>query len=140
MAREISRRSEDFNTKHGCVIVTQDNNPIGFGYNGYAKGIDTSVLPNTRPSIVNSDEINKYSVFLHSEINAISSCSVSPKLFSCTAYITGRPCLLCLTALINANIKKIVYPSGNSSFSWYEKERELFNYYVEESKIIVVET
>lgn len=108
----VSQRSHDHNTQHGCVIVVENNIPIGMGYNAFPRGMDDSELPNARPK--DGDSItgpnSKYSWMIHSEVNAISNCSVNPKLVPGvkTAYITGTPCNNCLMHLWQNGITRLV--------------------------------
>ena len=48
----------------------------------------------------------------HAEINAIrSACTVREDLYlsDCTMYVTLEPCSMCLGAIINSRLKKLVY-------------------------------
>ena len=48
----------------------------------------------------------------HAEINAIRlACTVREDLYlsDCTMYVTLEPCLMCLGAIINSRLKKLVY-------------------------------
>lgn len=97
-----SSRSPDAETQHGCVIV-KDKRQIGMGYNGFSRGLDDAVLPNTRP--------DKYPWMQHGEINAILNCLVSP--IGSTAYITGEPCFNCSNFMWQAGITEIVHADFN---------------------------
>ena len=58
-----SSRSRDQETKHGTVIVDNNNIVLGTGYNSFIRGINDQSLPALRP--------NKYPFMIHSELNAI---------------------------------------------------------------------
>ena len=111
LAKVISERSHDPHTKHGCLIV-KDNRPLGFGYNGFPKGMDDESLPLTRPE--------KYPWMIHSEINALASCEHRP--IGATAYITGPPCHNCLITMYQFGITKIVH--GNLKAKMIDEEQE----------------
>lgn len=100
-------RSPDESTQHGCVMVGADGKPLSWGYNGFPKGCDDELMPQTRPE--------KYLVILHSEENAILNCDVPMK--GATAYITGPPCVHCWTYLIQKDIARIVYGPIRSTHS-----------------------
>jgi len=100
LALIYSSRSPDPSTRHGCVIVSSDNRPIAFGYNGFPKGSkDNSLYPLTRPE--------KYAFISHSEIGALSNRTLNTE--GCTAYVTGKPCSKCMVSMVQGGIKKIVY-------------------------------
>lgn len=110
-----SYRSHDANTQCGCVIV-KDNTILSSGYNGFIRGIDDGVLPNTRPF--------KYPFFLHSELNAVLNCAKQGKsTLGATAYITTKPCLQCFQMLWQAGIVRIVH-SNLSISQRYNNEEE----------------
>lgn len=130
-AIEISKRSPDGQTKHGCVITDMFNHQLATGYNAPAKNLPDRMVPNLRP--------NKYALFLHSEINAIINAMVP--LWSVPngirVYVTGIPCVYCLSALVNCNIKELYYfddygwskdKDGTSEFDFivYHSDIKLF--------------
>lgn len=48
----------------------------------------------------------------HAEINAIrKACRVSKSLYlsNCTIYVTLEPCEMCLAAIVNSRLKKLIY-------------------------------
>lgn len=99
LAKEVSKKSIDPSTKHGCIIVDKDHRILSVGYNGPPQGIDDSKVPLTRP--------DKYYWFLHAEENAILFCKQPTE--GSTVYITGRPCMHCLRKLVQMKIKKIIH-------------------------------
>ena len=96
-----SRKSHDTQTKCGCVLV-KDRTVISSGYNGFIRGIDDELLPNTRP--------NKYPFMIHAEANAIYN---SVRIGRCTldawAYVTAIPCLQCLQMLYQCGISRVFF-------------------------------
>ncbi|MAG26865.1 hypothetical protein CMI47_15095 [Candidatus Pacearchaeota archaeon] len=98
-AKSISQRSCDTKYKVGAVIVTLDNTQVlAIGYNGDEKG-----GPNRRFS-----QEKDCSGFIHAEVNALLKCDFNfPK--DKKMYITLSPCIMCAKAIINSDIKHIIY-------------------------------
>jgi len=93
-------RSPDPSTKHGCVVVSGDNRPVGFGYNGFPKGsADNSRYPTTRPE--------KYRFIPHSELNALLNRTLNTE--GGIVYVTGKPCSGCISSIIQGGIKKVIF-------------------------------
>jgi deoxycytidylate deaminase len=96
-----SRKSHDTETKCGCILV-KDRTVISSGYNGFIRGVDDTILPNTRPQ--------KYPFMIHAEANAIYN---SVRIGRCTldswAYVTAVPCLQCLQMLYQCGISKVLF-------------------------------
>jgi len=68
---------------------------------------------------------NKKCVIMHAEIIAMEKANRKKKdwrLNECTIYITLEPCKMCLGAIEQARIKRVVY--GTSAISSYDKEVE----------------
>ncbi len=104
IAEQVSRRSPDPNTHHGCVLVDSDNRVISTGYNGPVGGLPNEVVPLTRPE--------KYDWFIHAEDNAVAFARCD--LRGSTAYVTGMPCAACFRRLLQVGVKRIVH-AGRSS-------------------------
>jgi dCMP deaminase len=128
IAVDVSSRSPDYNTKHGCVLVDMNNHIIGTGYNAPARKIDITKIPNTRPG--------KYLYFVHSEINSLLNTTIPVWSIQggIKAYITGTPCIQCLSALINAGTKEIIY-NPNRGWTLTEEHKEDFDFLIEQSGI-----
>ena len=61
-------RSKDPNTQVGACIVSEDNNILSMGYNGFPKGCSDDDFPWDREG----DMLHsKYAYVTHSELNAI---------------------------------------------------------------------
>lgn len=99
-----ARRSPDPSTKHGCVLVGPNHEPISEGYNGYPRGSNDDAMPRTRPE--------KYLVTLHSEENAIFHAKTS--LAGVTAYITGEPCTNCWARMLQVGVRRYVLGAKGS--------------------------
>ena len=104
MAELASTRSPDAQTKCGCVIVDDKNRILGQGYNGFPRGLDDDVLPNTRPK--------KYAWMIHAEVNPILNSNSS--LEGAIAYVTTVPCFNCLILMWQKGISKVYYSKNGS--------------------------
>ncbi|MCA9285300.1 MAG: hypothetical protein KDA22_08810 [Phycisphaerales bacterium] len=105
LAEQVSRRSPDPNTKHGCVIVDADNRVVSTGYNGPVAHLPNGEVPLTRPE--------KYDWFIHAEDNAIAFARCD--LRGATAYVTGQPCAACFRRFLQVGIKRIVHGPRESA-------------------------
>lgn len=105
MAEQVSRRSPDPSTKHGCVLVDTDNRVISTGYNGPIAGLPNDVVPLERP--------DKYDWFIHAEDNAVAFARCD--LRGATAYVTGAPCAPCFRRLLQVGITRIVHGGRTSA-------------------------
>ena len=127
LAYVAAQRSHDADTQVGCVIADQRTHRVlGLGYNGYPKGIDDSVLPNTRPIEKVRAVNSKYSWMIHAEKNAVANCS-GLALDNAVAYITLAPCNECAMHLWQHGIRTVYVPDlitlSNKWFTEEEKER-----------------
>lgn len=127
IAEQVSRRSPDPHTKHGCVLVDSDNRVISTGYNGPISGLPNGIVPLTRPE--------KYDWFIHAEDNAVAFARCD--LRGATAYVTGAPCAACFRRLLQVGVKRIVY-GGRSSKCISDVESEACRLMAEHLKIDVV--
>ncbi len=101
-----NHRSMDPATRHGCILVGEDNEPLSMGFNSFPADCEDDKMPLTRPE--------KYDAIIHSETNAIINSNSKRDLKGCTAYITGFPCPRCFGNMINAKVSKIIYgPVGS---------------------------
>jgi dCMP deaminase len=105
LAEQVSTRSPDPSTKHGCVIVSPDRRVISTGYNGPVAGLDNAMVPLERPA--------KYNWFIHAEDNAVAFARSD--LRGCIAYVTGAPCAACFRRLLQVGVRRIVYGSRAST-------------------------
>lgn len=125
IAKLVSSRSNDSQTRHGCVIVDKDNHIIGTGYNSFPKGMRDNELPNTRPE--------KYDYVVHSEVNCLLNCVVSP--VGSRAYVTGQCCNHCCFCLHNAGVEEIIMAKAHGSFLLDEKQEKIFKLFCEQTGI-----
>lgn len=105
IAEQVSLRSPDPNTRHGCVLVDSGKRVLSTGYNGPVSGIPHTLVPLQRP--------DKYDWFIHAEDNAVAFARCD--LRGTTAYITGTPCAPCFRRLLQVGVKRIVQGTRDSA-------------------------
>lgn len=105
IAEEVSRRSPDPNTRHGCVLVDGGRRVLSTGYNGPVSGIPHEMIRFERP--------DKYDWFIHAEDNAVAFARCD--LRGATAYITGTPCVACFRRLLQVGVRRIVQGTRQSA-------------------------
>ncbi len=105
IAEQVSLRSPDPNTRHGCVIVDQGKRVLSTGYNGPVSGLPNDLVPLVRP--------DKYDWFIHAEDNAVAFARCD--LRGSTAYVTGTPCAPCFRRLLQVGIRRIVQGTRESA-------------------------
>lgn len=105
IAESVALKSKDPSTKVGCVLVSADNEPISFGYNGFIAGCDESFMTFERPQ--------KNYLSIHAEMNALIFAKKS--LRGATAYVTHASCENCLKHLAQAGVKRIIYKRSNTN-------------------------
>ena len=102
LAFQIAMRSLDPATKHGCIVVGANHEPLSLGYNSPPRNSQDLEIPLTRPE--------KYFFFVHSEENAINNAAKRGiSLNGSTFYITGHPCVKCFRNLIQVGARRVVY-------------------------------
>lgn len=138
MAYDISSLSTDIHTKHGCIIVDNEFHILGGGYNGLPKGFnDNNQLLLERPE--------KYKWMVHSEVNAVSNCTLKP--INAKAIVTGWCCLNCLIHMHQNDICEVYMDNRLSKMidDNYWKDLEVFRknskmklYVIENGQIVDV--
>ena len=153
---DVAKKSKSISRKIGAVIV-RDNCIIGTGFNGAARGVKEcnerdahfySILANNEMPIEFNESINKcprkefgyksgeglhLCQAIHAEVNCIAQAArmgISTK--EATIYINLSPCVNCMGSIINAGIKRIVYPKG----LYYDKYSNII---AKEAKIEICE-
>jgi dCMP deaminase len=130
LACTVAQRSIDKHTKHGSVIVDDNNNILVTGYNSAPRGVNDKLVPLERPA--------KYDWMVHSEEAAIATAAKNGiRLDGSTIYVTGLPCCPCLRKLINAGIRRIIYGNVTSKCVDLDKEKVIYKM-VEQSNIELV--
>jgi dCMP deaminase len=102
IATAIAQRSHDAETKVGAVLINNASGAIiATGYNGFVRGADDAILPNTRPA--------KYEYIVHAEQNLIcNSAKHGISMNDCSLVCTLSPCKLCMRMLLNCGITKVI--------------------------------
>lgn len=101
MAFWVASKSKDPSTQNGAIIISKDNSPLGFGYNGPPKNYDDDDLDWSRE--------NKRPHIIHAEQNAIMWTAAKWCLPGSTMYVTGRPCSVCMGIIAANNIARVVF-------------------------------
>lgn len=114
IVEKVSQFSKDPSTKVGALAIDDNFRVLSIGYNG---------LPSKYPD--NYEELSrekKLAITIHAEINCILNAAKNGvSLKDSTMYISEPCCSNCAAAMVNAGIKKVVFPSNYSlSKAWLE--------------------
>lgn len=106
IAATMAFRSKDPSTKVGAVLMSPDHRSVAVGFNGFPAGFpeDLAIWNNKDPD---SDDLCKYDVVIHAEMNAIAHCPVRPDGW--TLYVTHCPCVRCAAMIAACGIRRVVY-------------------------------
>lgn len=105
VAKAIAAFSKDKSTKVGAVIVGPSGEIRSTGWNGAPRGCtaDEDERSDARPE--------KYYWFSHAEMNAITNAArVGTPLEGTSIVVTHAPCMDCARAIVQAGIKRVVFP------------------------------
>ncbi len=103
MAKLIAGWSKDGSTKVGCVIIGPDKEVRSMGYNGFPRGVNDDISQRWERPI-------KYEYVVHAEVNAILNAARNgTNLSQAILYVTMPPCMRCAGAIIQSNIKEVIY-------------------------------
>jgi len=102
MAEVAATRSHDAETKVGSILVKDATGAVvATGCNGFVRGADDTVLPNTRP--------DKYDYMVHSEMNLIANCARHGiSMEGCFVVCTLTPCKVCMRLLWQSGVVRVV--------------------------------
>lgn len=99
MAHLVASWSKDPSTKVGAVIVDTNRRIISTGYNGFATGVNDSMVR------LNDRDL-KYKMVLHAEENAIMFAKRD--LSGCILYVTTLPpCSHCASLIVQSGISQV---------------------------------
>lgn len=94
--------SKDRSRQVAAVVVTQDNELVTIGWNGFARGIDDNVeCRHERPE--------KYEWTVHAEENALLNAArrgIATR--GCKVYLPWYPCHKCANSMVQAGISEII--------------------------------
>ena len=110
VAEQAAERTKDPNTQVGASIVSNDNNILSMGYNGFPKGCSDDVFPWDKAHEQDDPYNAKYFYTTHSELNAILNYR-GGSLEGSKLYVTLFPCNECAKAIIQSGIKTLIYGS-----------------------------
>ncbi len=99
-AFKAATMSKDPSTKHGAVLVNNDKIDVSTGFNGLPRRIEDKEEYLTNRDI-------KYTLIIHSEMNAILQCPVPTK--GLHLFVTGLTCSNCAKHLVAAGIETVYY-------------------------------
>ena len=119
IASEIAKRSHDAETQVGAILINNTSGAIiATGYNGFVRGADDAILPNTRP--------DKYEYIVHAEQNLIcNSAKHGISMNNCSLVCTLSPCKLCMRMLLNCGITKVIAKDLYKDFSEILKMKDI---------------
>lgn len=107
VAMLAAMRSKDPNSQVGSCIVSEDNNILSIGYNGFPRGCSDDEFPWSR----DGDTLDtKYAFVTHSELNAILNYR-GGNLVGAKLYVSLFPCNECAKAIIQSGIRTVIYDS-----------------------------
>ncbi len=100
----VSSWSKDKSTKVGAVLVSDTNDLLGIGWNGFCRGIDDNVEErHAKPT--------KYFYTAHAEENALyNAARLGISTVGCRIYVKMHPCSRCARGIIQAGIKEVICP------------------------------
>lgn len=99
----IASWSEDTSRKVGSVVVGPSNEIRSTGYNGFPRGVDSSLSERHERNLG-----EKYLWFEHAERNAIYNAAGSGTATTgCRMYVNSFPCADCARAIIQSGITQL---------------------------------
>ena len=113
VAKLSGMRSKDPNTQVGACIVSDDNEILSMGYNGFPIGCSDDVFPWDK---YGDEENTKYPYVTHSELNAILNYR-GGSLAGARLYVSLFPCNECAKAIIQSGIREIVYECDKYAYT-----------------------
>jgi dCMP deaminase len=127
IALAVSALSKDPSTQVGAIILGPDGEGGPWGYNGAPRGCraDEDERIETRPE--------KYFWVEHAERNAIyTAARTGFRTVGATMVVTHAPCIDCARAIVQAGIKKVMFPSPSPELvaRWgdsFTRAEQLFN-------------
>jgi dCMP deaminase len=121
IAKSVALLSKDRSTQVGALILSANNEPLSFGYNGFCRGADDDCEENHERPL-------KYLHTEHGERNAIyNAARTGTSLMNSSMYITSLlPCIDCARAIAQSGISKVyvekdaMNPNNPRSKVWME--------------------
>jgi len=123
----VKKRSNCIKRKVGCIIV-DDNEKIilSTGYNGSPRNMKNCMeggcIRCNNKEIKSGEKLDEC-ICIHAEENGI--LYLKNKTKEMTMYVSNRPCLTCLTKIVQIGIKRIIYmeeyPYDEKIYKMFEK-------------------
>lgn len=112
-AKAIAELSKDPSTKVGAVALNDDGILLAVGYNGFPRGVDDDAARYAEKEI-------KYKLISHAEQNLVAQAAYAGhSLKGATVVLSGlHPCSSCAKSLIQAGVRRIITPPGDSNPRW----------------------
>jgi len=110
LAKVAARRSSCLRRKVGAVLV-KNKQIIAMGYNGSPSGYDNCCdLEFCRRNNLDSGKSLDICPAVHAEANCINQAArFGHSTEGAVMYVTHHPCKWCLSSLVNAGIKTVIY-------------------------------
>ena len=153
MLSSVASRSSCCRRKIGAIITTAEHEVITTGYNGTPSGVlncNDGGCTRCNSNIPSGQEY-QYCLCVHAEKNAIYSAAKQGKAVTgATVYVSDRPCLQCVVAMIqckiglvyyNTEFVKVISPSEQADYSnmiarsstmFYEYDKEHSDFVISE--------
>jgi len=107
LAQHVAGWSKDPSTKVGAVIVNNDKQVLGLGYNGFPRGVHDCTERYRNREV-------KLLFVAHAERNALDN---APSVEGATLYSTLFPCTECAKGIIQRGIRTVVTTTPNETQS-----------------------
>lgn len=104
LAKVIGSWSKDPSTQVGAVVADILHRVRSHGYNGFARGVDDTIL--TREQ--------KLARTIHAERNALHFATFD--ITGCTIYVTHPPCSNCAADIIQRGLTRVVFDEPSDDF------------------------
>lgn len=115
IVKSVSHKSKDQSTCVGCIIVSQQNEIVSTGFNGFPRGVEDKY------DVVRERYDNRDLKLLfteHAERNSIyAAARRGISLDGCSLYVEWCPCADCMRAIIQVGIKEVVLDGRSESFN-----------------------
>jgi len=125
IVRTISVKSKDPSTNVGCIVVSQNNEVVSTGFNGFPRGVEDNV--STVPERYEREL--KLMFTEHAERNAIyAAARRGVVLDGCRIYVEWNPCADCMRAIIQSGIREVILNGRSESFNNQELRKRWENH------------
>lgn len=111
LADHIAQWSKDPRTKVGAVIINDNRQILGIGYNGFPRGVDDDTCRYNDRGI-------KHLFVAHAERNALDNCFADLHSHSATLYSSVFPCCDCAKGIIQRGIRRVITRSPPVVGTW----------------------